>query len=74
MAYETIITELEAATNDEEYQASIFNAAKTHDIKARDLFPVIYQILLGQPRGPRFGPYIGLVGKESVIKELKKAL
>ena len=71
-ALETIIEELEKASNVDEYQATIFNAAKTHELKAREVFPVVYQILLGQPRGPRFGPYVGLVGKESVIKALKQ--
>jgi lysyl-tRNA synthetase class 1 len=70
----SIIDELEKATNENEYQATIFNASKAHDIKARELFPLIYQILLGQPRGPRFGPYVGLVGKKSVLMKLKKAI
>jgi len=73
-ALATIIEELEAAEDDDAYQASIFNASKAHGVKARELFPIVYQILLGQPRGPRFGPYVGLVGKESVISDLKKAI
>jgi len=73
-ALKTVIEELKKAKNEEEYQASIFNAAKAHGLKARELFPIVYQILLGQPNGPRFGPYVGLVGKDSVIKELEKAL
>jgi lysyl-tRNA synthetase class 1 len=74
IAIQSIVTELENATNIDEYQATIFNAAKTHNLKPRDIFPIVYQILLGQPRGPRFGPYVGLVGKESVIKTLREAL
>ena len=73
-ALATIIEELEAAEDDDAYQASIFNASKAHGVKARELFPIVYQILLGQPRGPRFGPYVGLVGKDSVISDLKKAI
>jgi lysyl-tRNA synthetase, class I len=74
IAIQSIVTELENATKIDEYQATIFNAAKTHNLKPRDIFPIVYQILLGQPRGPRFGPYVGLVGKESVIKTLREAL
>jgi lysyl-tRNA synthetase class 1 len=70
----SIIDELEIASNEEEYQASIFNASKAHGLKAREIFPIIYQILLGQPRGPRFGPYVGLVGAHAVTQELKKAI
>ncbi|TRO60402.1 lysine--tRNA ligase [Candidatus Bathyarchaeota archaeon] len=73
-AIQSIIDELKTANTEDEYQATIFNSAKTHNLKPRDIFPVVYQILLGQPQGPRFGPYVGLVGKESVIKGLEKAL
>jgi len=73
-AIQSIIAELKTASNEDEYQATIFNSAKAHNLKPRDIFPVIYQILLGQPQGPRFGPYVGLVGKESVIKGLEEAL
>ncbi len=69
-----IINELMKAEDVEAYQASIFNIAKVLDLKARDVFPVVYRILLGKDRGPRFGPYVGLVGKESVIASLKAAL
>ena len=73
-ALQSIVDELEKATNENEYQAAIFNSSKIHGIKARELFPIIYQIMLGQPRGPRFGPYVGLVGKDLVIRELEKAI
>jgi len=69
-----IIGELRAAEDLESYQASIFNVAKVLDLKARDVFPVVYRILLGKDRGPRFGPYVGLVGKDSVIASLEKVL
>jgi lysyl-tRNA synthetase class 1 len=69
-----IIEELRAAENVEAYQGSIFAVTQALDLKARDVFPVVYQILLGKERGPRFGPYVGLVGKDSVIKSLEQAL
>ena len=69
-----IIEELRTATDVDAYQASIFTVTKALDLKARDVFPVVYRILLGKDRGPRFGPYVGLVGKESVIKSLESAL
>ncbi len=69
-----IIEELRTAEDVEAYQASIFNVAKALELKARDVFPVVYRILLRKDRGPRFGPYVGLVGKESVIASLEAAL
>ena len=69
-----IIDELRTAKDVEAYQGSIFTVTKALDLKARDVFPVVYRILLGKERGPRFGPYVGLVGKDSVIKSLESAL
>jgi lysyl-tRNA synthetase class 1 len=69
-----IIDELRMAEDVEAYQGSIFTVTEALDLKARDVFPVVYQVLLGKERGPRFGPYVGLVGKDSVIKSLESAL
>lgn len=74
MAVKALVDELVEASNEEEYQATVFSVSKSTSIKARKLFPVLYRILLGKPQGPRFGPYVGLVGKETVIKELREAL
>ena len=69
-----IIDELKTSEDVKAYQGAIFTVTKALDLKARDVFPVVYRILLGKDRGPRFGPYVGLVGKESVIKSLESAL
>jgi lysyl-tRNA synthetase class 1 len=71
---QTIIINLDKSVNEKEFQATIFNASKSHNLTPREIFPIIYQILIGQTRGPRFGPYVSLVGKDSVIKELQSAL
>ncbi|MCK4438661.1 lysine--tRNA ligase, partial [Candidatus Bathyarchaeota archaeon] len=73
-AVKAIVDELMKASNEDEYQAAVFSVSKSTGVKARKLFPVIYRILLGKPQGPRFGPYVGLVGRETVIKELRDAL
>ena len=39
----------------------------------RDWFSALYQVLLGQQQGPRFGSFIELYGREETIKLLKKA-
>lgn len=73
-AVKEIINALKEANNEDEYQSVIFNVAKELSMKPRQIFPIIYGILLGKPRGPRFGPYVGLVGKETVIKDLENSL
>lgn len=71
---EQVINELEKTNNPELYQNVVFNVAKKMNLKPRDIFPLIYKILIGKNQGPRLGPYIALVGKEDIIKDLKNAI
>jgi len=73
-AVKAVIAALEKAGTVEEYQGIVFNVSEEMGLKPRELFPVIYQILIGRDQGPRLGPYIALVGKESVLKELRAIL
>jgi lysyl-tRNA synthetase class 1 len=73
-ALQLIINSLKKATSENEYQSSVFEVSKTHKIKVKKLFQLLYGILLGKAQGPRFGPYVSLVGKENIIKELESAI
>jgi len=73
-AVKAIIAGLEEANTVEEYQSVVFNVSKETGLKPRELFPVIYQIFLGRNQGPRLGPYIAMIGKENVLKELEAVL
>ncbi len=61
---------LENTNSADEIQEAIFNIARRNDIKVRRFFQILYQILLGTSKGPRLGPYILDVGKDTVIKSL----
>jgi lysyl-tRNA synthetase class 1 len=65
---------LRGAVSVEEYQAVVFDVSRALDVKPRDVFPLVYRILIGRPQGPRLGPYVELMGKETVIKELERSL
>ncbi len=69
-----LIAALEEAEGEEQYQSAVFDVARTEGMKPRRFFPILYQILLGRDHGPRFGPYVALIGKEGVIKELEAAI
>jgi lysyl-tRNA synthetase class 1 len=73
-AIKKLINYLQQSENIEEYQSSVFKVSKENEIRPRELFPILYQILIGRPQGPRFGPYVELVGKETVIRELASAI
>jgi len=68
------ISELMKTNTSEEFQGVAFKVAKANDWKPRDVFSVIYRVLLGKSQGPRLGPYITLIGKEGVISEMYDAL
>lgn len=59
--------------NEDELQAIPFNTAHAFDAPPRDLFKMFYEVVLGQERGPRFGTFTRLVGKDKVLALLETA-
>jgi lysyl-tRNA synthetase class 1 len=66
------ITILEREEDVDAVQGAIFQTARKYKLKPRKFFEILYTALLGVPRGPRLGPYVVDVGKQNVIKALKK--
>ena len=58
------------ATEEADLQAIPFDVARDAGIEPKDLFRSIYEILLGQERGPRFGSFVLLIGKDRVLEML----
>ena len=50
-----------------EIQTIPFDVARAYKVSNGEFFKMFYQTLLGQERGPRFGTFVGLVGKDKVI-------
>ena len=65
---------LKMADDPEKIQGAIFEAAKKHGVHPVAFFKLIYSILLGVPQGPRLGPYILAMGRQSVMAALSRAL
>ena len=64
-----------AATDsgDESVLQSIpFDVAREAGTEPRELFRSFYEVVLGQERGPRFGTFVTLVGKQRVLEMLKE--
>ncbi|MBU1238231.1 lysine--tRNA ligase [Myxococcota bacterium] len=55
-------------------QSIPFDIAKEHEMKPQEFFTGIYQCLLGQERGPRFGSFVKLIGVEKLKEMLAAAL
>ncbi|MBN2716931.1 MAG: lysine--tRNA ligase [Deltaproteobacteria bacterium] len=60
------------AMEQQDLQSLIFDVAKSNDMDAREFFGAIYQVLLGQAQGPRFGSFAKLVGVSRVIELIEQ--
>ncbi len=63
------LREAAAQTMDEKaLQSLVFDVAREHNLEPKLFFSAIYQVLLGQERGPRFGSFAKLVGNDRVVE------
>ena len=49
-----------------------FDVARAAGKEPKELFRAFYEVVLGQERGPRFGSFVSLVGKERVLEMLEE--
>jgi lysyl-tRNA synthetase, class I len=66
---------VDAAADDdpEALQSLVFDLARERDLKPRDVFKLVYETLLGQPRGPRFGSFALAMGRPAMAEALRAA-
>src|SRR5262249_53956978 len=60
--------------SEQELQSLPFDVAKAFEVPPGQIFQAFYEIILGQERGPRFGTFTNLVGKDKVVQMLTTAL
>jgi len=66
---------LPAEATSEEIQFLVFEVGKRHDFpELRAWFGCLYQVLLGQAEGPRFGGFVALYGMSETIALIEAAL
>jgi len=59
----------------ENLQTLTFSVGKEHEFEnLREWFQALYEVLLGQSQGPRFGSFIALYGVAETVALLDKAL
>jgi lysyl-tRNA synthetase class 1 len=63
-----------AGDDENELQTIPFDVARSFDVAPKALFKTFYEVILGQDRGPRFGTFIRLVGKQRVLSLMARAL
>ena len=68
-------SELPNESLSEDIQTVIYSVGKEYQFEnLRDWFQALYQVLLGQDQGPRFGSFVALYGLDESIKLIKRAL
>ncbi|OCX64493.1 lysine--tRNA ligase [Thioclava sp. SK-1] len=62
-------------TSDDFLQTVVFAIGKNHGFEnLRDWFKALYEVLLGQSQGPRFGGFIALYGVDETVVLIERAL
>jgi lysyl-tRNA synthetase class 1 len=59
----------------EELQTQVYEVGKAHGFEnLRDWFRALYEVLLGEAQGPRFGSFIALYGIKETAQLIRRAL
>ena len=70
-----VLDALPASAPAEEIQNQIFEVGKRHSFDSlRSWFRALYEILLGQSQGPRFGSFVALYGIPETAQLIRRAL
>ena len=56
----------------EKIQALLFLIPKKYELNQREWFKFLYSVLLNKEKGPRLGPFLGILGKDVVLSMLHK--
>ncbi|MEM1318146.1 MAG: lysine--tRNA ligase, partial [Pseudomonadota bacterium] len=77
-AMEDLASRLLAMADDsdgETLQTEVYSVGMEHGFEnLRDWFQALYQVLLGQDQGPRFGSFAALYGKDRTVEMIREAL
>ena len=79
MIFQEILDILENKINNdstaEDIQTLLYEVGKKYQFdNLKDFFKLVYQVLLGQEKGPRLGSFIKLYGINETINSIKKIL
>ena len=70
-----VLERLPADADGEAIQTEIYEVGKRHGFaNLRDWFRALYEVLLGQSRGPRMGSFIALYGMGETAELMRRAL
>ena len=65
---------LKISWSPEEIHNAIYEASKEKDIQTKIAFTTLYQIILGQEKGPRAGYFLSNIDKQLILKRITEAV
>ena len=69
------LRDYDGEVSDEALQTLVFSVGKDHAFEnLRDWFKALYEVLLGQSQGPRFGGFVALYGVDETVALIEKGL
>jgi len=67
--------ELAPGTDAQDIQTEVYSVGKEHNFDPlRDWFKALYEVLLGQSQGPRFGSFVAIYGIDETLALIETAL
>lgn len=61
--------------SEDDFQTAVFDAGKAQDYgNIRDWFKGLYEVVFGQPEGPRMGPFVKIYGAKATAQMIDEAL
>ena len=73
----SVLEDLPADASAEVIMTEVYAVGKNHHIaftSLKDWFGCLYQVLLGQQEGPRFGAFVALYGRDNTVALIKEKL
>ena len=61
---------LKGERTEEEIYKKLFEIIKESGVSSKEFFRVVYMVLLGKPWGPRLAPFILIIGRDRIRKNL----
>jgi lysyl-tRNA synthetase class 1 len=71
-ALKLLVDALNTEEEPTDIQNTIYQIAKSNNIEPKELFKILYQMILGASRGPKIGPLISDIGRRQVAKTLSE--
>ena len=58
--------------SEKEFGVKVYDVAREMEVETTDMFPLVYQAIIGKEKGPRLVSFLSTIGKEKLLKIFKR--